>query len=405
MFDLSLWRNRNFRLLFAASGFTNLGDGLLAVALPWFATLLTRDPLLIGLVSAARHLPWLLVSLPAGVISDRFNRRNILLVCDVTRLALMLAVVSLALAPPEGVAIYLLAGLAFLLGAAEVLRDNTAQTILPNLVATAQLEQANGLIWSTEQLAGQFFGPPLAGLLIGFAVALPFGAEAALLALGFGLVAQIRLAPVVPLPPQRFLPALKQGLGWLWSHAVLRRLALVLGAFNFLGAMFYALLVLYAQDVLGLTAFGYGQLLAVQAVGGFAGSLLGPAILRGIGPNLGLIAGLGAFTLCAAAMALSANLPLIAGLLFVESFGNMLWNIASVSYRQRTIPDALLGRVNAAFRFFGTGPSAAGSLAAGGILVAAATLGPVPALHLLYAVTACCAGTLLVYAALRLRLT
>lgn len=401
----SLWQNRNFRLLFSASACTNMGDGLLAVAFPWFATLLTRDPLLIGLVAAARQAPWMVLSLPAGVITDRFNRRNILLICDLIRLALALAAVTLALTASGGAAIYALIGLTFLLGSAEVLRDNTAQTILPNLVAPGQLERANGLIWSTEQLAGQFIGPPLAGVLIGFAMALPFGAEAALLAAAIGLVSLVRLPTLPPTKAQPFVPALKQGLGWLWGHRTLRRLALVLGAYNFIGSMFYALLVLYAQDVLHLTAVGYGWLLAAQAMGGLSGSLAGPSVLRRIGPSAGLMCGLVAFTLCATLMALTAQVGVIAAALFLEAFGNMLWNIASVSYRQRTIPDTLLGRVNASFRFIGTGPGAAGSVAGGALVVAAAGLGAAQALHLLYAVVAVGALGLLAYSALRLRLS
>lgn len=405
MTDLALWRNRNFRLLFGATTLTNLGDGLLAVAFPWFATLLTRDPVLVGMVAAARQLPWLLFALPAGVLADRFDRRNIVLIADLCRLGFALAAVALAVMAPQGSgAIYLLAGLCFLLGAAEVVRDNTAQSYLPNLVAKPQLEQANGLLWSTEQLAGQFVGPPLAGLLIGFAVFLPFGVEAALLALAVALVARIRLPKADPPPAQAFGPALRQGLSWLWAHPSLRRLALVLGAYNFIGSMFYAILVLYAQDVLGLDAFGFGQLMAVQAVGGLTASLAGPWILRRIGSTAGLLSGLGSFTLCAAVMGFSANLWLISALLLAESFGNMLWNIASVSYRQRVIPDALMGRVNAAFRFFGTGPSALGSVAGGLVVGVGAAIGQTFALHLLYGVVAGLAAALLIYCVWRLRL-
>ncbi|MGV8951978.1 MAG: MFS transporter [Cypionkella sp.] len=401
----SLWKNRSFQLVFSASSFTNLGDGVLAVAFPWFATLLTRDPLLIGLVAAARQLPWLLFALPAGVLADRFDRRNLILLADACRLLLALAAVALALSETQGTgAVLLLTALCFALGAAEVVRDNTAQSFLPNLVSKSQLEQANGLLWSTEQLAGQFIGPPLAGYLIGFAIFLPFGIEAAFLALAIALIAAIRLPKAAAQPRQAFGPALREGLSWLWSHQSLRRLALVLGAYNFIGSMFYALLVLYAQDVLGLDAFGYGQLMAIQAAGGLAASLAGPWILRRIGSTLGLLSGLSAFTLCAAVMGVSANFWLIAALLLAEAFGNMLWNIASVSYRQRIIPDALLGRVNAAFRFFGTGPSALGSVAGGLVVVMGARLGQTAALHLLYAVIAALAASLLVYSALRLRL-
>ena len=80
-----------------------------------------------------------------------------------------------------------MAALTFLLGSAEVLRDNTAQTFMPSVVERSQLEQANGALWSAEQLAGQFIGPPLAGFLIGLSVALPFGLHAGLLAAGHRL--------------------------------------------------------------------------------------------------------------------------------------------------------------------------------------------------------------------------
>ncbi len=399
-----LARNRNFRALFTASACTNLGDGLLAVAFPWFATLLTRDPVLVGAVAAARQVPWLVFALPAGVLTDRFNRRNILILADLARLVLALAAAALALTARGEAAVWLLIGLTFLLGSAEVIRDNTAQTIVPDLVAKPQLEQANGLLWSTEQLAGQFIGPPLAGYLIGFAVALPFGIEAALLALAVALVAGIRLPPQPARVHQPFGPALRAGVHYLWHRPALRRLALVLGFYNLIGAMFYAVLVLYAQDVLGLSAFGYGRLMAFQALGGLAGSLIGPAVLRRIGPDLGLIAGIVSFTLSAAALALTSSLWLISAAMALEAFGNMLWNIASVSYRQRSIPSDLLGRVNAAFRFFGTGPGALGALAGGLVVAVAGGMGQTAALHLLYALVTAGALAMLVYAAFRLRL-
>jgi MFS family permease len=167
----NLWKNRNFRLLFASASATNLGDGLNAVAVPWLATLLTHDPFLIGLVAAARHLPWFLFALPAGVLTDRLDHRRILISADCLRVALSLALLALALsATPGTTPVLIMAVLSFILGRAEVLRDNTAQTFLPSVVEKSQLEQANGALWSAEQLAGKFVGPPIAGLLISFSI-------------------------------------------------------------------------------------------------------------------------------------------------------------------------------------------------------------------------------------------
>ncbi|MBL9052255.1 MAG: MFS transporter, partial [Tabrizicola sp.] len=148
-----LWKNRNFRALFASAAATNLGDGVMAVAVPWLATLLTSDPLLIGVVAMARTLPWFLFALPAGVITDRHDHRRMLFAADCTRVVIALALLLLALAASPGtLPVLIMAGLSFLLGSAEVLRDNTAQTFLPSVVDKTQLEAANGALWSTEQL-------------------------------------------------------------------------------------------------------------------------------------------------------------------------------------------------------------------------------------------------------------
>lgn len=401
-----LWRLRNFRLLFASTAMTNLGDGVMAVAVPWLATLLTQDPVLIGLVAAARTLPWLLLSLPAGVITDRLDHRRILVGADLLRVALTLSLLALALTASPGTAPVLgMAALAFLLGSAEVLRDNTAQTFLPSVVDRTQLEQANGALWSTEQLAGQFIGPPLAGLLIGVSVALPFGLHAGLLAAGVALIAAMALPRRERASsPAPMLAALREGVGWLWRAVMLRRLALLLGAFNFIGAGFDAVFVLYAQRVLGLGAFGYGVFLTVAACGGLAATLVGPAILRRISPTAAILTGMGGFTVSVAILALGPPLLVAAAAMLLHNFTGMLWNIAQVSYRQRHIPGPLLGRVNSAFRFIGTGPAAFGALGFGAMAGWASSAGPVGAVLLPYAVAAVIGAALTVFAVLRLRL-
>ncbi len=405
MSAVNLLRIRDFRLLFASATLTNLGDGVLAVALPWLATLLTRDPLLIGLVAMARQAPWIFLALPVGVLTDRLDHRRILLASDGLRVALALAVVALAtLATPGTPAALMLAALAFVLGSVEVLRDNTAQTVLPRIVPKDRLEDANGLLWSTEQLAGQFAGPPLAGLLIGVAVAMPFGLNAALLAGAVALTAIMALPRRAPVAaPVPFGPALREGLRFLWGHPVLRPMALALGAFNFIGWMSWALLVLYAQEVLQLSAAQFGLLLSAGAAGGLTASLIGPAILRRIGTKASLSVGLFGFAIYTATLTFASSVWIIALVVVLEAFTSMLWNITSVSYRQRHIPPELLGRVNAIYRFFGTGPSALGALA-GGVVVtlATATLGPVEAIRVPYAL--CAIGALATLAFVRRRI-
>lgn len=142
-----------------ASGLTNLGDGIALVAWAWTASLINRDPLLIALVAMLLRLPWAIVSLPAGVVTDRVNRRNLILGMDALRAVAFLGV-AIALwfaypfeaAPERGVssivAYLTLLLAATLVGTAEVFRDNAAQTIIPSLVPHHRLEATNGRLWS-----------------------------------------------------------------------------------------------------------------------------------------------------------------------------------------------------------------------------------------------------------------
>lgn len=371
-----LRRNRNFRLVVSASAVSNLGDGVTAVALPWLASLLSRDALLVSLVAMAGRLPWFLFALPAGVLTDRADRRRLMVRADLIRMCLTLGVVVLVLSlPPLPLAdgagkapVLALGVIAFLLGTAEVLRDNAAQTVLPSIVAKTDLERANGQIWSAEQVMGQFVGPPLAGTLIAAGIAVPFGFDALTFAAASALVWMMVLPPRVPVAGQRFWPALREGLAWIAGHGFLLRLALLLGVVNAAYMSVLAILVLYAQEVLGLGAVGYGGLLTSAAAGGVTGGILAPQLAARLGLRGSLLTALVVFALSHLALGFAPSPGVAAIAMFVEAFAGMLWNVVTVSYRQRNIPDALLGRVNAIYRFLGWGAMPFGAVAAGALV-------------------------------------
>ncbi len=399
-----LLRNRNYRLLFSAGALTNLGDGLMVVALPWLATLMTRDPVAIATVAAALRLPWMLFALPAGVIIDQADRRKMIARADLLRAAIIVAIMGLALGAPVPNAVWLLTGLAFLLGSAEVLRDNAAQTILPAIVAPADLEAANGQMWSAEQITGQFIGPPLAGLLIAAGIALPFGIDAAALVFAAGLVWLITLPPQIS-QKTRFWPALVTGVKWMRQDRPLLRLAIVLGLINFLDIMAITILVIFAQELLGLTAAGYGILLSIAAIGAVVGSLGAPMVTRRISPQTALILCFVGWGLTYAAMGLSSSPVVVATALFLSMATSMVWNVITVSWRQRRIPAELLGRVNSIYRFFGSGSLPLGALA-GGLVVSLLQpeFGRELALRAPFLLAAAGCAILFVYAVFRLRL-
>ncbi|MBI1220234.1 MAG: MFS transporter [Rhodobacteraceae bacterium] len=392
-----LRRNRNYRLLLSATAISSLGDGVSALAFPWLATLLTRDPVQIALIGFAARLPMFLFALPAGVVTDRVNRQKIMVRADVFRMVLTLGIVALILSaprlPPGGGAppfIAALAALAFLLGAAQVLRDNAAQTALPSVVDAADLEAANGQMWSVEHVMSAFVGPPLAGVLIARAVSLPFGFDALTFGAAAALVAAITMRPrQSQAARQRFLAELRQGIDWMRAHPVLLRLALVLGVVNALSAATDTMLVLYAREGLALAATGFGLLMTAGAAGGVIGGFVSPPLVRRFGATPCLRAALAAFGLGPALLALGHSVVLAGLALFIYTGGGMLWNIVTVSYRQRVIPDALLGRVNSVYRFLGLGMMPLGALA-GGVIVAAfePSLGRAIALRMPFATAA-----------------
>ena len=166
-----------------------------ALALPWLASLITRDPMLIAKVAFATRLPWFICSIPAGVITDRYDRKHLMVGADILGMILTTGLVVCALTisqpAPAGAAftaILMVLGLAFLLGLAEVVRDNAAQTVLPSVLAKSDLERGNGQLWSIEQIMGAFIGPPLAGFIIAWAMPAPFVLDTSSFALADGMV-------------------------------------------------------------------------------------------------------------------------------------------------------------------------------------------------------------------------
>ncbi len=141
-----------------------------------------------------------------------------------------------------------------LMGIAEVLYDNSAQTFMPSIVHTDQLEKANGRMWSTEMIANTFIGPPLGALLIAVSFSLPFFVDAASFAVSAALIALIpRSRPVAhDDAPERqpWRAELAEGFRWLWHHELLRPMAIILGCLNALGMVTGSILILFGQEVL-----------------------------------------------------------------------------------------------------------------------------------------------------------
>lgn len=393
---------RNYYKLLAASAISNLGDGIGLIAYPWLASAITRNPLLIALVAVVQRLPWLVFSLPAGVITDRVDRRRLMVTANSARAGLTLLVALLVLlrqgdlpgpdalteAGPDLIGstdtvLYLVLLLATLsLGMAEVLYDNAGQTFTPRVVHADDLEKANGRMWSVELVTNTFVGPPLGSFLIVAAFSLPFFVDAATFALSAVIIASISVgqrAPGAAAPSgdsvsgetaerASWTSDLAEGFRWLWRHPLLRPMAIILGLLNGLGTLSGAILVLFAQEVLSTSATEFALLGTGGAIGGVIGGWAASAVSRkiGSGPSLWLTLIGGGIT--NAVIGLSGFWG-VAWLMFAIFMAlGTLWNVITVSLRQTVIPDELLGRVNSVYRFFAWGMMPIGALI-GGLVV------------------------------------
>lgn len=357
-----------FQRFITASGMTNLADGIAVVAWGWTASLLTRDALLVALVPVALRLPWALLALPAGLVTDRVDRRRLILGMDALRaLAFLCAALALGLAlplapaPEEGVSSpWLYTSLlvaALVVGGAEVFRDNAAQTMLPALVPQEKLERANGQLWSAELLTNALIGPALGAFLIGLWLPLAFGLNAVAYGLAMLLVAELagQFKAVRTDDRRGWKSEIGEGFAFLRGVPLLKTLAWTTGFWNLFHQMIVIGVVLHGQENLGLSAQAYGLTLAGGALGGIAGSLLGERIARVLGPTRTMQWMLAASGPCFIGMALAPG-PWTLGLCFAAmEFSGFVWNVVSVSTRQRLIPDALLGRVNSIYRLLAWG--------------------------------------------------
>jgi len=416
----------NYWKLWVASVGSNLGDGVAGIAYPWLASAITRDPILIALIAVAQRLPWLIFSLPAGVITDRVDRRKAMVWMDALRAGLTLVVAFSVLGATaglptveeiaQGVPIstnqllyWLLVGSAFLLGMAEVLRDNASQTILPAIVKPEALEKANGQMWGAEMVMNSFIGPLLGSLLVAVAFALPFFFDAATFALAallvFLITGDFRSRGVGQGPPEKvaWRSEIAEGFGWLWHHDLLRPMAIILGVMNGVAAMSFATLVLFAQEVLEVDAFVFAILGTGGAIGGILGSVLAPRISARLGSGTSLYVTLIGGGVTSLVVGLATHWIVAWAMFTAFTFTAVLWNVITVSLRQTIIPDHLLGRVNSVYRFFAWGMMPIGMFL-GGLLVSGAesVMSREMALRLPWIVGAAVYAVLFIYAAPRL---
>ncbi|MEJ7752481.1 MAG: MFS transporter [Candidatus Limnocylindrales bacterium] len=359
--------SRDYWKLWSSSAASNLADGIFVIALPLIAVRLTDSPVLVAGVAIAGRLPWLLFALIAGALADRLDRLRTMRHVNLLRFAVIGLMAALALLDLLSLpALYIAA---FVLGIGETLFDTAAQSIMPSLVGREQLSKANGRLYAAELSMNQFIGPALGGLLVSLSVPLALSGSALCYVFAAGglmlIVGDFR--PARTGPPTRIHTEVLEGLRYLARHRLLRTLAGMVGLMNLATSAVFAIFALYAvaPGPMGLSEAGFGLLLTTFAVGSVIGSVLVERIERRFGRASVLTLGVLGAGLPLFVPALTTE-PILVGAAFaVMGLTLMLWNVVTVSLRQRIIPDRLLGRVNSGYRLLAWGTKPLGALLGG----------------------------------------
>ena len=347
-----------FNKLFTASVISNFADGLLATAAPLLAISLTKDPVLISMMSALVMLPWLLFAIPIGLVVDKVDKRLIVTFTNCMRF-IVAGLIALSIAT-DTITIYWLLIASFLIGTCEVAADTAAQSLIPVMLEKNQFESANSRMNIAQTVIQNFVGAPLSGFLYAIAIALPF----VLNSLGF-LVAAIfvvlipahfihQTSPVDDQTQEKksFTAELKFGIHYLWHYKPLRRLVSTTTSLGFFYSLSTSTLILFITETLNLPEKYFGVLMAAAGSGAIIGGILTPKISKRFGRGQVLAVSIFISSITVVGQGLAPNFWVLGVIGFISSFAITNWNILLMSCYQVLIPTELYGRIHGARRTF-----------------------------------------------------
>jgi len=339
----------SFRWLLSATVINNAGDGVVIAAGPLLVASLTRDPFLVSMALLSEYLPSLLFGVIGGVAADRFDRRRMVVVVNLLRAVVLLALVVTIVSGTVSIALVLV--VLFILGTAETFADSASSTLLPGLVAREDLGIANARMQGAFLLTNQLVAPPIGAFLFAAGMALPFAANAAAFALGAVLISRVATSVKHERAEgNSFRADMVEGIRWLVAHPPMRTLALTIFTFNVTFGAAWAVLVLYAGERLGMDEIGFGLLTSAVAVGGIIGMVSYGRLERRF--SLADIMRVGLLIETGTHLSLALTTSPAVALVTMVVFGAhaFVWGTTSTVVRQRAVPDELLGRVTGVYR-------------------------------------------------------
>ncbi len=345
---VSLWRNRDYLLLWLGQAVSSLGTRCTQFAFPLLMVGLTRSIAAAGLAYSLEQLPYVLLSLPAGALVDRWPRKRVMLLCTCCLLVCVASIPLTLLLASGPLRLLLLYAISFGLGAFSLFYELAELAALAWVVLKSQLTTA---VAQNELVYGSLFGPALGSLLFSISRLLPFVTDALSSLILLSSLLSIRS----PMQDERrrerrhLLLEVREGLTWLWSQKVLRSVALISSYLDFTITA-SVLLVLAIVQQQHIPSVLYGLIVAAGGVGNLLGTALCPPLQRRIRIGLALCCALIVFVLLWPLYGFITT-PLLLGAVEASiALSDSIRAIFMDSYRFAVVPDALQGRVNGVYR-------------------------------------------------------
>lgn len=355
-----------FQRLRAAAWASNFGDGVRNAALPLVAYGIDGSATTVAVVAAAGTVPFAVLGLPAGTLADRRRRVPLITAAHLFRFVVM-ALLAAAVAV-DATSVGVLVGAAFLLGCGEAVADSASPALLPDLVDSERLEEANGELETAELVANDLVGPTVGGTLTAAAQAAPFVVDAVSFLAACSLVRAVDVdeSHVGAGPSSGWWSDLREGARTTWTNPVLRSTGALVVLVQLASVAAVAPIVAYLTGELELSATGYGIFLSIGSLGGLAGARSVKALVRRYRSFPVLFGALATSAVAYLLMAVPV-VPVVAVGFAVSFAAVVVGRIVVVTARQRSVPSRLLGRAQGAIRSVLWAAATVGALGGGAV--------------------------------------
>ena len=370
----SLWHNRDFHLLWSGQTVSVLGSNVSRLAMPLLVLALTGSPAQAGFMAAVRQAPYLLFSLPAGALVDRWNRKLTMICCDSARwLALGSVPVAFALGHVTLIHLYIVS---FIEGTGYVFFSLAQIAALPQVVEPDHLARAYAFDNITEYV-GSLFGPSVGAFIIGLAnqvktgtiLAYVFDSISYMVSVVSLLFIRVSFQMERVAEKRRALyKEIAEGLRFLWRQPLLRIMVVLTTIVNFLQSPITLVIIVLARGPLHISVQLLGLVLSAEGVGGVLGGFVAPWLRTRLRFGQIIIGSVILWAVAALSLALAPSAPLLIAGMGVTGLLWPIYGVTLVTYRLSITPEHLQGRVNSAFRFLSYGSEPLGA-AVGGLLL------------------------------------